>query len=143
MKEELREVIAKAVSNPRSYLDLTLVYDKGHELSGTTHFEMRAGGDFSLRSVNPRTQRTISIEGKLEDDQRDALLAAIDQSGLIDVPSSTRNIGDDEPPISVTLSYDNLVQRLLIWDGDARTNPEFQRFESVLRSLLGQLSGGP
>jgi hypothetical protein len=104
---------------------------------------MRAGGDFSLRSVNPRTQRTMSIEGKLEDDQRDALLAAIDQSGLIDVPSSTRNIGDDEPPISVTLSYDNLVQRLLIWDGDARTNPEFQRFESVLRSLLGQLSGGP
>ena len=140
-REVLREVVAKAVRDPAAHRDLTLTYQRGHELSGITRFELRADGRYTLTTEDRRRQRTAS-EGELDPEQRDAILAAIEESGLLDVPSSTRNIGDDEQPIIVELRYDDSEHRLRIWAGDARANPGFHRFETILLGVLRNLPDG-
>lgn len=139
--EVLREVVAKALRDPAAHRDLTLTYQRGHELSGITRFELRADGRYTLTTEDRRRQRVVS-PGQLDSEQRDAILAAIEESGLLDVPSSTRNIGDDEQPILVDLRYDDAEHRLRIWAGDASANPGFHRFETILRGVLRDLSDG-
>jgi hypothetical protein len=138
----LREVIAKAARQPGSYGDLTLIYERGHELSGRTRFEARAGGEFTLRAENPRSQRTTAVEGKLDATQTARLFAAVEASRLLEIPPSTRNIGDDEQPIAVEIRYDDMEHRLSIWAGDAAANRDFQQFESSLLELIREVSGG-
>ena len=57
-------------------------------------------------------------------------------SNLLEVPSSTRNSGDDELPIIVDISYNEQSWRLLIWNGEARQNHAFTQFEGALGALL-------
>ena len=142
MKEKLKEIVAKAIRNPGAYSDLAFVYQRGHDLSGITRFEARAGGAFTLKSDNPRRQRHSFFEGELAVDQRNAILTAIEENHLLDVPSSTRNIGDDELPVIVELNYDDSLHRLFIWADDAHKNVGFHRFEKTLWDLLKQLSNG-
>ncbi len=41
--DELAEVTAKAAADPSAYPGLGLRYERGHELSGVTSFELRSG----------------------------------------------------------------------------------------------------
>jgi hypothetical protein len=142
MKEELAEVIAKAARDPDAYAELGLRYERGHEMSQRTRFELGPGGAYTLRSVNPRTQRVITFEGRLEPAQRSLLLTAVDSTRLLDVPQSSRPIGDDELPVIVELGYDGSHFRLPIWAGDAAANTQFRSFEQELWTLFEQLSDG-
>jgi hypothetical protein len=141
MREQLEEITAKAARQPASYPDLTLLYQRGHDLSGITRFEMQAGGAFALSAGDPRHARQASFEGQLEASQRAAVLSAVEEAKLLRVPSSTRPIGDDELPIIVEMRYDDLHHRLLIWAGDARHDADFQRFEQALWVVLKDLGG--
>jgi hypothetical protein len=142
MREKLAEIVAKAVRDPAAYPDLTLVYQRGHEMSGITRFEMRAGGAYTLSTNNPRRQTSAHFEGELEAGQRSNMLNTMADTHLTDVPSSTRNIADDELPVAVELGYDNLRHQIVIWAEDALENPGFHRFETALWALLRQLSNG-
>ena len=142
MKEKLIEIIAKAAADPTAYPDLTLLYQRGHEMSGITRFEMRSGGAYELSSNNPRRQTSSHFEGVLNIDQRRALLSAVVEAHLLDIPSSTRNIADDELPLDVELSFDNLRHQITLWAWDARENAGFRSFEAALWTLLSQLSHG-
>ena len=133
-REVLREVVAKAARDPLRYHDLTLTYERGHDLSGTTRIELRADGGYTLATQDRYGERAES-QGTLDAEQREAVLSAV-EGGLLDVPSSTRNLGDDEQPILVGLRYDDSEHRLRIWAGDADANPDFQRFESTLRAAV-------
>ncbi|MBN1316448.1 MAG: hypothetical protein JXA42_13315 [Anaerolineales bacterium] len=142
MKEKLAEFIAKAAGNPDAYNNLTITYQRGHDLSGITCFEMLAGGKYTLSSNNPRKGTSISLDGELDAEQRKTIFDAITETGLLDTPSSSRNINDDEQPVEVTLAYDDLVFQLDIWAGDARENTNFHKFETTLWVLLKELSDG-
>jgi hypothetical protein len=142
MTEKLEEIVASAARNPASYPDLTLLYQRGHDLSGVTRFELRADGAFTLNSNNPRRHSQVSFAGDLEANQREAILAGIEETRLFGVPSSTRAIGDDEIPIVVELSNGDLRHRWLIWAGDALKNADFQRFEKLVWNTLRQISHG-
>jgi hypothetical protein len=141
MKEKLAEIVAKAARDPTSYRDLALVYQRGHDLSGITRFEMHADGVFTLSTNNPRQQTAGSFNGQLEPDQRAAILTVIDEAGLLDVPSSSRPIGDDELPIIVELSYDHMRHQLMIWANDVSHSAGFQRFEQTLWPILKGIAG--
>ena len=139
-KEKLKEIVAKAMTDPALYRDLMLVYERGHEMSGITRFVMQGGGDYTLASNNPRRQSSFSTASRLDEDQRQSLLSAILETSLLDVLTSTRNIGDDEIPTEVDLDYDDLHFQIVIWAGDALENPDFHRFERVLWTLMRRLS---
>jgi hypothetical protein len=79
---------------------------------GTTHFTVDADGDFKLESSVTRDEQPHSWSGKLPADDRNAFLRAIESTRLLDVPSSTRNIGDDEEPIIVTVREGKLVHEV-------------------------------
>lgn len=142
MKEKLKEIISKAGIDPSASPGFTLVYQRGHDLSGITRFEMQEDGNFTLKSENPSQQSSTFLEGKLEKRQLNAILTAIKETNLLDVPSSIRNIADDELPVVVELSHGNLSHRLLIWADDALENPEFHNFEMTLWGMFKQLSDG-
>ena len=140
--EQLRELLGKAAQEPTSVLDLMLSYHRGHELSGIIDFSLRSDGAYTLRSserggLNPRT-----VAGRLDRERVVAIWSAADKTRLLDVPSSTRAIGDDEVPITVELEHGALSHRLEIWTRDAREHPDFRRFEASLRALLQGLSPG-
>lgn len=141
MTAQLAEIVAKAARDPDAYHDLSLVYQRGHDLSGITRFEARAGGAFRLSITNPRRNKAVAFEGTLEEGQRRDLLSAIDETGLLAVPSSTRPIADDELPLVIELDYDQSRHRLLIWADDARANADLGRFERALWPILRQLAG--
>lgn len=140
--EALRHAVAEAASDPAAHPTLTLSYRRGHDLSGVTAFEMRADRRFSLDWSEPRTGGQLALQGELAPAQRDAVLSAVEREGLLDVPSSTRNIGDDELPILVELRGAGAEHRLQIWAGDARANPAFDRFEAAVRGVLREISDG-
>ena len=139
MNEILREVIAKLANDPSDPIGLALVYQRGHDLSGIIRFEMLNSVTFKLNANNPRKQSSLVFEGKLAARQRKTLFNAIEESELLTIPSSTRNIGDDELPLIVELSYNDHDHRLLIWEGDAKQSSSFQHFEKALGSLVLEL----
>ena len=139
MKEMLKEIVAKAAAAPDSYPDLVVTYERGHELSGVTRFEMWAGTAFKLNSDNPRRQTAYAHEGRLRPEQRQAILQAMDDS-FFEIPPSTRNLGDDEIPYTITLSYDDMSYQLEVWAADGQENPDFVRLQQALRKLFIELS---
>lgn len=94
-------------------------YLRGHDLAGTTHFTVDAAGDFKLESSVTLDEQSRSWSGKLPADERDAFLRAVESTRLLDVPSSTRNIGDDEEPIIVTVREGKRVHEVRVWHDDA------------------------
>ena len=142
MSAALAQAVAEAARNPDAHPDLTLTYDRGHELSGFTHFEARADGRYALTADNPRRGTSVEREGTLDPEQRAALFGAVQETRLLDQPSSTRRIGDDEQPIDVVVGHAGEEHRLTLWAKDATANPDFTRFETALRALIGTLSAG-
>lgn len=138
---KLHEVLAKAIAAPQSYAALELSYLRGHDLSGTTKLVVTAAGDYRLESSVTRDEQPKSWTGVLEPSERDALLRAIDDTKLLDVPSSTRNLHDDEEPIFVTLRYDTLVHELRVWHDDAGPSG-LAPFEAHVVALAKKLSSG-
>ncbi|HUQ04361.1 MAG TPA: hypothetical protein VM261_17800 [Kofleriaceae bacterium] len=137
----LRDVVDNAIQKPTEYAGLELDYARGHDLSGVTHFHVNAAGAYTLSSRVTRDEQEHSWSGTLDAADRDALLRAMRDSALLDVPSSTRNMADDEEPILVTVSYQELVHELEVWHDDAGPSG-FHRFEEHVVALTKKLSGG-
>jgi hypothetical protein len=138
---KLREILAKAIANPEAYPDLEVSYLRGHDLAGTTHFTVDAAGDFKLESSVTRDEQLHSWSGKLPADDRNAFLRAIESTRLLDVPSSARNIGDDEEPIIVTVREGKLVHEVRVWHDDA-VAAGLAPFEAHVLALAKRVSAG-
>ena len=141
MRDKLKEIVAKAAADPASQPDLRLLYERGHDLSGTIRFEVGVRGRFDLASNVTPGRLPGEWHGVLSAAQRRALLEAASR-GLLDTESSTRPIGDDEEPVFVTLRDGNLAHKLTLWHQDATRSPGFHAFERALLALLKDLSGG-
>ena len=139
MSESLQEIVARLALDPVNARGLTFVYQRGHDLSGIARLAVSDGTAFTLNANNPRKQRTLIFSGNLGARQSKALLTAIVANNLLEVPSSTRNIGDDEVPFVVELSFNEHKHRLAIWEDDAKLNRSFQQFADALGSLLLEL----
>ncbi len=142
MKETLKEVVAQVVNNPNSTVDLAFEYKRGHDLSGMTSFEFDKELAFQLESNNPRKQTFHSYSGQLTIEQHRALLTIMQNSSFFDISSSTRNIGDDEIPITIEVSIGDVSHQLEIWQRDAKNNKNYVQFDSALSLLLMELSDG-
>lgn len=138
---KLREIIAKAIANPDAYPDLEISYLRGHDLAGTTHFTVNAAGDFKLESSVTQDERPRSWSGKLPAGDRDAFLRAVESTRLLDVTSSTRNIGDDEEPIIITIREGKLVHEVRVWHDDVAA-AGLAPFEAHVLALAKRLSAG-
>ena len=141
MQAKLEEIVAKAAIDPASQPDLTLLYERGHALSGTIRFALGADGHYELRSNVTGGRKPGSWQGTLTAAQHKALLEAASQ-GLLATPNSARNIGDDEEPVFVTWRDGALAHKLTLWHADAAHAPGFVVFERAVLGLLKQLSGG-
>jgi hypothetical protein len=53
-----------------------------------------------------------------------------------------RIMGDDEIPITIDVSYDELSHGLEIWQVDAGVNASYGEFETALHKMLLKLSEG-
>jgi hypothetical protein len=51
-------------------------------------------------------------------------------------------MGDDEIPITIDVSYDELSHGLEIWQVDAGVNASYGEFETALHKMLLKLSEG-
>lgn len=117
-------------------------FQRGHELSGITDFEVKEDGSYALSRTSRKGGAPVAYSGTLEVVQRQQLFGALSRAAILSIPPSTRNIGDDEQPISVTLDGAGDRFILTIWAGDARDNQQFSAFATELYALLDQLSGG-
>lgn len=140
--EKLSEIVAKAASNPEAYPDLEIVYERGHELSGTIHFSARASGAYSLASNVTMGRKPGTWSGQLSPPQRQTLLDLMVKHGIVGLASSTRNIGDDEEPVSLTVRQGGMTHTTTLWHDDAARSRQFHPFEDQVLALLKQLSGG-
>ena len=142
MGANLKNIVAEACEDPGKYPNLMLLYIHGHELSGMIRFQMTLDGNYVLTSNCPPGQDELRYTGKLDSKQRDAILSSIKTSQLFDIQSSTRIAADDEIPTVVQLTYKDLSHRLLVWEHDEPTNPNFARFEMDLQAVFSELSKG-
>ena len=142
MTAKLREAVAKAAHGQGSDASLELDYSKGHELSGITHFQVDGAGRYRLTSNVTEGRKEFTTAGVLEAAERDGLFVAVENARLLDLASSTRNIGDDEEPVIVTLRRGDQSRRLMLWHDDAVRNPDFHGFEEHLLGLVRKLSAG-
>jgi hypothetical protein len=136
--EELAKRLASGDEAPAARLE----YARGHELSGTTSFTLAEDGRYELESNQTVGREPVRYEGVLDPEQRRSLFESVERNHVLAVPSSSRNIGDDEIPIDLTIEFGDTVHRLEIWDNDAAANTDFRRFERDLLALVGELSDG-
>jgi hypothetical protein len=137
----LRDALERALADPAD-ADVHLSYSRGHALSGVTRFELDGNGRYELDSDETMGRQAVARSGILADEERTALLREMLDHDLLATPSSTRNLGDDEIPVLITLSSGPHSHELRIWDRDAKENPEFHAFESALLALARKLSDG-
>jgi hypothetical protein len=140
--EKLNEVVAKAASNPDAYPDLEIVYERGHELSGTIRFTARATGAYTLASNVTMGRTPGTWSGQLSARQRQAVLDLVANHKIVQLASSTRNIGDDEEPVALTVRQGGMSHTTRLWHDDAARSAQFHPFEAGLLALLKELSGG-
>jgi len=140
--QKLSEIVVKAASDPNAYPDLEIVYDRGHELSGTIHFTAQATGAYSLASNVTMGRAPGTWSGQLSPQQRQSLLDLVAKHGIVGLASSTRNIGDDEEPVALTVRQGGMSHTTTLWHDDAAHSAQFHPFEDQLLALLKQLSGG-
>lgn len=116
-------------------------FQRGHEMSGITTFEVRDDGSYALSRTSRKGGPPLSFTGQLDAAQRQALYGALSHAAILTVAPSSRPIGDDEQPISLEL--DGVGERfvLSIWADDARDNPHVSDLTAALYPLLDQLSG--
>jgi hypothetical protein len=142
MKAALAEVIAKAARDPAAYSSLEFVYQRGHEMSGITRFELRTNGRFELTASDPTSGSMLTFARELDPTQRAAVLSALDEAHVLQIPAPARPIGDGELPIVIELSYEHLHARVLVWADDVAEIEPFGAFETKLEQLFQQLSDG-
>ena len=141
VKDGLRQALEHALADP-SDAALHFTYSRGHALSGITRFELDGTGRYELESNETMGRQAIELSGTLDESDRAALIRAMLDHDLLATSSSTRNIGDDEVPVILTLSAGRLTNELRIWHGDAKRDPEFHAFETTLLDLVRKLSDG-
>ena len=117
-------------------------FQRGHEMSGITAFDVSEGGAYTLSRTSRKGGPPLSFAGQLEATQGQALFGALSAATILAVAPSTRPIGDDEQPISIELEGAGERFALSIWAGDARDSPRFGKLTAALYPLLDQLSGG-
>lgn len=137
---KLAEAIEKAAT--AQSLGPRFRFQRGHEMSGITAFEVGDDGAYALSRTSRKGDPPLSFTGRLEAAQRQALFSALSRAAILTVASSTRPIGDDEQPISVELDGAGERFALSIWAGDARDSPRFGELTAALYPMLDQLSGG-
>ena len=138
----LRQALDAALTDPASAAGLHLTYSRGHALSGITRFELDGTGRYELESNETMGRKAVEYPGALAESDRVALIRAMREHDLPATPSSTRNLGDDEIPVIVTLSSGPLSRELRVWHGDARQDPQFHAFETALLDAVRKLSDG-
>jgi hypothetical protein len=141
MNGNMRDIVANAIQHPGDAAALELDYVRGHDLSGMTRFHVDGAGAYTLSSSVTRDEQEHSWSGTLDAADRDALLRAIRDTKLLDVKSSTRNLADDEEPITVTLRHEQVVHEVEVWHDDAGPSG-FAGFEAHVVGLVKKLSGG-
>jgi hypothetical protein len=117
-------------------------YSRGHALSGITRVRVDEGGAYHIVSDDTPAMKPVDIDGTLSAADRDALFESIAANRVVDTPSSSRRIGDDEVPVIVTFRQEDAERELRIWDADARRHPAFHSFEKILLALVKRLSRG-
>ena len=137
---KLAEAIDKAASSdgPGPHVH----FQRGHEMSGVTDFDVSPDGAFVLIRSSRKGGPPQEFRGQLDAGQRQALYGALAKAAIVSVPSSTRPIGDDEQPIVVSLDGAGQTFTLRIWAGDARDSAAFGVLPAALYPLLEQLSAG-
>jgi hypothetical protein len=140
--QKLSEIVVKAASDPDAYPDLEIVYERGHDLSGTIRFTAHATGSYTLSSNVTMGRKPGTWTGQLSPQQRQTLLDIISKHGIVGLASSTRNIGDDEEPVALTVRQGGMHHTTTLWHDDAAHSAQFHPFEDQLLVLLKQLSGG-
>ena len=138
----LRELLAKAAHGAAPAHGLALSYTRGHELSGIVHFELEADDRFVLTADDRRGTRQVDATDVADDAARRAIVAAVETSGVLDVESSSRPLGDDEQPILLELRLGAGSHALRLWAEDARASAAFTAFERQLWDVLVELSDG-
>ena len=137
----LRQALDAALTDPASAAGLHLTYSRGHALSGITRFELDRSR-VEVRAIDKMGRKAVEYSGALAESDRIALIRAMREHDLPATPSSTRNLGDDEIPVIVTLSSGPLSRELRVWHGDARQDPQFHAFETALLDAVRKLSDG-
>ncbi len=137
---KLAEFIAKAAGGdgPGPHVH----FQRGHEMSGITDFDVSPDGAFALTRSSRKGGPPQEFRGQLDASQRQALYAALAKAAILSVPSSTRPIGDDEQPIVVSLDGAGQTFTLRIWAADARDSAAFGVLAAALYPLLERLSAG-
>ena len=105
-------------------------------------FQMKLDGSYTLSSSYPPWSDEVRYDGQMDDTQRDAVLNSIQTNQLLEIPSSTRIAREDEIPIVVELTYQDLSHRLLVWELDEPQNTNISNFEAGLQAIFDELSQG-
>ncbi|TDE96074.1 hypothetical protein EXU48_07510 [Occultella glacieicola] len=117
---------------------MILRYQRGHEMSGYLRLAVDADGTAEATSSGRGDLDRRSGSGTLTSEQGRRLGDAVDRAGLRELTGSTRNIGDDEVPIVVSVDS----REVLLWAEDAAAVPGFGEFESTVRDLVDVLLAG-
>lgn len=140
-REKLRELAHKG-GGARRQRRLHPQVSAWHALAGVTELTVTAAGTYALDSKVTEGRRPLHLDGQLTPQQRDTVLALINQHDLLATPASTRNIGDDEEPNIIEVRDGDLVHELRVWHGDAMKLPGFHAFEQGLVDVIREVSGG-
>lgn len=121
---------------------LVFQYQRGHEMSGIVSFRVDKDGGYELSRTARKSTGPLTFSGKLEAAQSQALYGALARASILEIPRSTRPIGDDEQPITLRLTDGQVTFDLTIWAKDAAENAHVTDFTSTLYPLIDQLSQG-
>ena len=139
-RAKLTESIEKAAAGQPHGLHFH--YQRGHEMSGIVSFRVGKDGPYELSRTARKNTGPLAFTGKLDAAQLQALYGALARASILEVPSSTRPIGDDEQPIVLRIGDGHQLFELTLWAMDARENARFTDFTSTLYPLIEKLSQG-
>ncbi len=137
---KLAEAIDKAATQAGSSPHFR--FQRGHEMSGITTFDIRDDGSYELSRTPRKGGPPLSFTGRLDGTLRQALFGTLSRAAILSVASSTRPLGDDEQPITIELDGAGEHFELAIWAGDARDSPQLHELTAQLYPLIDHLSSG-
>ena len=73
-------------------------FQRGHEMSGITTFEVRDDGSYALSRTSRKGGPPLSFTGQLDAAQRQVLYGALSHAAILTVASSSRPIACSIPP---------------------------------------------
>jgi hypothetical protein len=137
---KLAEAIEKAAAGQARGLHFK--YQRGHEMSGIASFSVGDTGAYELSRTARKSVGPLAFTGQLDAAQSQALYGALARASILQVPPSTRPIGDDEQPIALHVDDGQHSFDLSIWANDARDSSQFSELTSTLYPLIENLSQG-